>query len=459
VWPAAPAATLASTSALLPEAACALIRRADLFFVSTVNGSIDMDTNHRGGSPGFVRTLTTTSTGSGDRTRATTLTWPEYSGNRLYQSLGNMQQTERAGLVFPDFSTGDVLHLTGTTEILAGAAAAAVLPRSNLAVRLTVTQSRFVRGGLPFRGAAPPGADAAAAASPYNPLVRPLRAEAAVASITAPATTSDARANTATLIAHTRLTPSVSRLRFGLANTAVAARRRAGQWVALDVARELDAGYSHMRDDDPRSLNDDFVRTFTVSSPPGGQAAAMTGGACAGDEFDITIRRVGVVTEWLMAQNPRAGVEVGVLGFGGEFEVGPARDGEGMRGFVAAGVGITPLLAEAETLDFAGLKVLWTVRAVDLRLVTDTMERVRGLASRLTLFVTGSADGEEQREMLRAIEDAGVKCNTRRLQLQNLEEHSRAVQKWFVCVGTAMRKSLVEWLGAGREVVHEDFNF
>lgn len=440
-------------SALLPEAALALIRRADLFFVSTVNGATDMDTNHRGGAPGFVRTFTT-STAAIDETSVTTVTWPEYSGNRLYQSLGNMQRTARAGLVFPDFSTGDVLHLTGTTEILAGAAAAAALPHSNLAVRLTVTHSRFIRDGLPFRGAPPPGADAVAAASPYNPPVRPLRAEAATASARAGA--SNAPANTATLIAHTRLTPSISRLRFALANTAGA--RRAGQWVALDVARELDAGYSHMRDDDPRSLNDDFVRTFTVSSAPGVQAAAQ-GGASAGDEFDITIRRVGVVTEWLMAQNTRAVVEVGVLGFGGEFEIGAAKEGEGLRGFVAAGVGITPLLAEAETVDFAGLKVLWTIRAVDLGLVTDTLKKVSGLAARLTLFVTGGEDKEEQREMLQAVQRSGAKCNTRRLQRQDFEEHGDVVQKWFVCVGTAMRKSLVEWLGEGKEVVYEDFNF
>ena len=105
----------------------------------------DMDTNHRGGPPGFVRALS-------DDT-STTLYWPEYSGNRLYQTLGNLQVTPLAGLCFPDFLTGDVLYVTGTTRILVGSDAADALPRSNLVVKLTVTAARLVTKGLPFQGA------------------------------------------------------------------------------------------------------------------------------------------------------------------------------------------------------------------------------------------------------------------------------------------------------------------
>ena len=54
--------------------------------------------------------------------------------------------------------------------------------------------------------------------------------------------------------------------------------------MALAFEDELSAGYSHMRDDDPRSLNDDYVRTFTVSS-------AM-GRGLPHDEFEITFRNV-----------------------------------------------------------------------------------------------------------------------------------------------------------------------
>ena len=55
-----------------------------------------MDTNHRGGPPGFVRCL------SGED-GYTKFVYPEYSGNRLYQSLGNLMLEPKSGFFFPDF--------------------------------------------------------------------------------------------------------------------------------------------------------------------------------------------------------------------------------------------------------------------------------------------------------------------------------------------------------------------
>ena len=56
----------------------------------------------------------------------------------------------------------------------------------------------------------------------------------------------------------------------------------------------------------PTSLNDDYMRTFTVSSAPGSLGEH-------GEEFELTVRKVGSVTKWLSWQ--REGVtEVGVLG-------------------------------------------------------------------------------------------------------------------------------------------------
>lgn len=79
---------------------------SDLFFMSSSHHDSDMDTNHRGGPQGFVRVLSNDEDGL-------TFIYPEYSGNRLYQTLGNLVETPQAGFVFPDFSTGDVLYLTG----------------------------------------------------------------------------------------------------------------------------------------------------------------------------------------------------------------------------------------------------------------------------------------------------------------------------------------------------------
>lgn len=66
-----------------------------------------------------------------------------------------------------------------------------------------------------------------------------------------------------------------------------------------------------MRDNDPKSLNDDFLRTFTISSGKEEKEGF--------DQFEITIRKVGVVTNFLFGCNIRSELEVPVKGFGGEF--------------------------------------------------------------------------------------------------------------------------------------------
>ncbi|MBN6772232.1 pyridoxamine 5'-phosphate oxidase family protein [Pseudomonas granadensis] len=93
----------------LDEAASALITSADTFFVASyvdVDGQRSVDVSHRGGQPGFVRI-------EGNR-----LTIPDFAGNLHFNTLGNLLLNPKAGLLFIDFSTGDLLHLSGRTEIL-----------------------------------------------------------------------------------------------------------------------------------------------------------------------------------------------------------------------------------------------------------------------------------------------------------------------------------------------------
>lgn len=420
---------------MLPPEAVKLLSKTDLFFVSTSHGAYDGDCNYRGGPVGFVRLLTNTSS-------STVLVWPEYSGNRLYQTLGNLSTTPLAGLCFPDFETGDALYVTGTTEILIGADAAAILPRSNLAVKLTVNAARFVASVLPFSGT--PGDP-----SPYNPMVRYLASERLVAP-------TDSSMNTAKLLNQTILTPTISCFRFALSNPAT---YRAGQYVTLDLSSHLDIGYAHMRDDDPRSLNDDFVRTFTVSSPPGlAPDGPKPADRLADDEFEITIRRVGVVTDFLFKHglDSRGGdLEVGVKGFGGSFEIAQA-EGETV-GFVAGGVGITPLMPylQDSKLDLTRLNVLWSVREGDVGLVASVVQQCPALAERLRIFSTGMSGGSS--DVIAKLEKAGVQVKRRRLLRGDLDSD---VRKWYLCTSTPLRKLLLDWLGEEeKEAVYEDFNF
>jgi hypothetical protein len=46
------------------------------------------------------------------------LAFPDYSGNRMFQTLGNLAVNPRAGLLFVDWETGSTLQLTGRAQII-----------------------------------------------------------------------------------------------------------------------------------------------------------------------------------------------------------------------------------------------------------------------------------------------------------------------------------------------------
>lgn len=94
-------------SSTLTGAQIAAIRAADTFFIATRNDDISADASHRGGNPGFVRVLD-----------ENTITWRDYSGNAMFNTLGNLETDSRAGLFFPDFATGNALLLSGTAKTI-----------------------------------------------------------------------------------------------------------------------------------------------------------------------------------------------------------------------------------------------------------------------------------------------------------------------------------------------------
>ena len=100
------AAGLLRRAGHLTEEQRAWLRRADTFFIATLNPEEGADASHRGGMPGFIEV-------EGNR-----LVWPEYAGNMMYNTLGNIALHPRAGLLVPDFSSGSVLQLTGRAGIL-----------------------------------------------------------------------------------------------------------------------------------------------------------------------------------------------------------------------------------------------------------------------------------------------------------------------------------------------------
>ena len=83
------------------------IREADTFFIASHHLEGGTDASHRGGRPGFVRVL-----------NDHRLAWPDYFGNTMFQTLGNITVNPQAGLLFIDFKSGRTLQLTGRARIL-----------------------------------------------------------------------------------------------------------------------------------------------------------------------------------------------------------------------------------------------------------------------------------------------------------------------------------------------------
>ncbi len=84
------------------------LQRQDFFFLSTSDSEGNCDSSFRSGSPGFIKILD-----------EKTLCFPDYEGNGVMASLGNILENPHAGLIFIDFFKDTIgLHVNGNAEIL-----------------------------------------------------------------------------------------------------------------------------------------------------------------------------------------------------------------------------------------------------------------------------------------------------------------------------------------------------
>lgn len=91
----------------LDAPARALIAKADTLFVATHAPGAGADVSHRGGRAGFVHI-------EDDRT----LLVPDFLGNQMFMTFGNLALNPRAGVLFIDFDSGELLTLTGRAEVV-----------------------------------------------------------------------------------------------------------------------------------------------------------------------------------------------------------------------------------------------------------------------------------------------------------------------------------------------------
>jgi uncharacterized protein len=96
----------ARISTRLDAAQRAWIGSADTLFIASFHPDSGADASHRGGEPGFVRV-------EGDRR----IVLPDYRGNAMFNTLGNLLGYPRAGLLFLDFATGATLQVAGRAAL------------------------------------------------------------------------------------------------------------------------------------------------------------------------------------------------------------------------------------------------------------------------------------------------------------------------------------------------------
>ncbi|ASP33382.1 pyridoxamine 5'-phosphate oxidase family protein [Labrenzia sp. VG12] len=122
------------------------IRAADTFFIASGyrgeddNPAYGMDTSHRGGEAGFVEILD-----------ERTLRFPDYAGNRFYNTIGNILKDPRVGFLFVDFASGSLLQLTGRASIDWDSSTVARVPGARQLITLEIDEIVELRSVLRLR--------------------------------------------------------------------------------------------------------------------------------------------------------------------------------------------------------------------------------------------------------------------------------------------------------------------
>ena len=100
-----------------------------MFFIATADAQGQPDCSYKGGLPGFVRVLD-------DHTLAI----PDYDGNGMYRTWGNVIVNPQVGLLFLDFEQPKRLRVNGTARIAEADPLRAEFPGSVFIVRITAAR-------------------------------------------------------------------------------------------------------------------------------------------------------------------------------------------------------------------------------------------------------------------------------------------------------------------------------
>jgi uncharacterized protein len=106
----------------------AFIHQCPMFFIATADALGRPDCSYKGGVPGFVRVVD-----------GSTLAIPDYDGNGMYRTWGNVLVNPHVGLLFLDFERPKRLRVNGTARIDVDDPLLAECPGAVFIVRVTAT--------------------------------------------------------------------------------------------------------------------------------------------------------------------------------------------------------------------------------------------------------------------------------------------------------------------------------
>ena len=121
------------------------IASADALFIASAYRDGDTatqgaDASHRGGKPGFVKVL--------DDHR---FVFPDFRGNNAYNTLGNIVKNPKTGFLFIDFTTGDLLTMTGEAHIIWDGPEVEAFEGAQRLVQFEAAEVRRIKGGFAHR--------------------------------------------------------------------------------------------------------------------------------------------------------------------------------------------------------------------------------------------------------------------------------------------------------------------
>jgi uncharacterized protein len=111
----------------IDEGLAGWIEARDMFFLSTVDPTGQPTVSYKGGDPGFVRVVD-----------PTTIAWPNYDGNGMYLSMGNVAATHKVGLLFIDFERPNRVRVHGTASLHHDDSLLTEFPEAQFMVRVSV---------------------------------------------------------------------------------------------------------------------------------------------------------------------------------------------------------------------------------------------------------------------------------------------------------------------------------